>query len=323
MLVILRIVEGDGLVQRPAHRLQDRAFDLVDQPVRIDHLTAVDRRHRAHQARRVRSRGSPRPRWRWRNRPPDSCSAQRQSRSRDSAAAFCPFCQPKPWAAFSMTSRPRAIVEMLQAELDRIGAGDAREFVHETLDREHVVIGAERPHRRNPHRHRRDEVMHHLRVGKFVDRDRVAIAAAFRQRNRLRRRHGETAAPCAGPPASIRRRPAASNGCCSRLRNSSRRSRRCRRATPSASSPSPGRTAPRRAPARASIARARARRAARARSTRRRPRHRRRRYGRNSRSLRHGCSANARRRHAQHFGDALAVGIDTLGVGPDRHRAVD
>ena len=80
---------------------------------------------------------------------------------------------------------------MLQSELDGIGAGEAGEFIHETLDRKHVVIGAERPHRRNPQRHRRDEVMHHLRIGKFVDRDRVAVAAAFRQRQRLRRRHGK------------------------------------------------------------------------------------------------------------------------------------
>ena len=80
---------------------------------------------------------------------------------------------------------------MLQPEFDRIGAGRDRKFIHETLDRKHVVIGAERPHRRNPHRHRRDEVMHHMGVGEFVDRDRVAVAAAFRQRKRLRRRHGE------------------------------------------------------------------------------------------------------------------------------------
>ena len=30
---------------------------------------------------------------------------------------------------------------------DRIGAGRDREFVHETLDRKHIVVGAERPHR--------------------------------------------------------------------------------------------------------------------------------------------------------------------------------
>src|SRR6478736_7760422 len=45
------IVEGNAFIQGPTHRLHDRAFDLVDQPVRIDHLTAVDRRHRANQPR--------------------------------------------------------------------------------------------------------------------------------------------------------------------------------------------------------------------------------------------------------------------------------
>ncbi len=45
------VVEGHAFVQRPAHRLHDRAFDLVDQPVRIDHLAAVDGRHRADQTR--------------------------------------------------------------------------------------------------------------------------------------------------------------------------------------------------------------------------------------------------------------------------------
>ena len=67
--------------------------------------------------------------------------------------------------------------------------------------------------------------MHHMGVGKFVDRDRVAVAAAFRQRHRLGRRHGERLRHVLAPPASIRRRPAASNGCCSRPRNSSRRYR--------------------------------------------------------------------------------------------------
>ena len=192
---------------------------------------------------------------------------------------------------------------MFQPEFDRIGAGGGRQFVHEALDREHVVIGAERAHRRNPQRHRRDEVMHHPGVGEFVDRDRVAVAAAFRQWQRLRAPAPRTAAPCAAPPASNRRRPAASNGCCSRRRNSSRRSRRWRRAAPSTWSPSPGRKAPRHAPARASTARAPARRATRAQSARRRRRHRRRRYGRSSRSPRHG-SAHGGRRHPQHFGDA-------------------
>ena len=73
----------------------------------------------------------------------------------------------------------------------RGGAGQLGEFSHETLDREYVVVGAKRPHRRNPDRHRRDEVMHHMRIGEGVDRDRVAVAAAFRQWQRLRIRHRE------------------------------------------------------------------------------------------------------------------------------------
>ena len=187
-----------------------------------------------------------------------------------------------------MTSRPRGSSRCFS--LNSTGSAPAAigEFIHETLDRKHIVIGAERPHRRNPQRHRRNEVMHHMRVGKCVDRDRVAVAAAFRQWQRLRRAAPRTAAPCAAPPASIRRRPAASNGCCSRPRNSSPRSRRWRRATPSAWSPSPARRAPSHAPARASIAREPARRASRARSAPHRPRHRRRRYGRSIRSPRHG-----------------------------------
>ena len=32
---------------------------------------------------------------------------------------------------------------------------------------------------------------------------------------------------------------------------------------------------------------------------------------------------DARRRHAKHFGDARPVRINTLGMGPDRHRVVD
>src|SRR5947209_8483644 len=34
-------------------------------------------------------------------------------------------------------------------------------------------------------------------------------------------------------------------------------------------------------------------------------------------------TANAGRRHAQHLRDGLAIGIDTLSVGPDGHDAID
>src|SRR6202040_2268109 len=64
---------------------------------------------------------------------------------------------------------PARIVEMSQSEFDRVGAREAGEFVHKTLDRKYIVVGAERPHRGNPYRHGRNEVMHHMRIGEFVD----------------------------------------------------------------------------------------------------------------------------------------------------------
>ena len=118
------VVEGNAFVQRPAHRLHDRAFDLVDQPVRIDHLAAVDRRHRADQTRTAGlavhlNLGS-------------NGAIGRQilvARKGKAEAAILRrlsgrFFHPKPCAAFSITSRPRWIVEMLQPELDRIGTGE-------------------------------------------------------------------------------------------------------------------------------------------------------------------------------------------------------
>jgi long-chain acyl-CoA synthetase len=45
------VIETNAFIQRPAHRLHDRAFDLVDQPIRIDYLTAVDGGDRTHQTR--------------------------------------------------------------------------------------------------------------------------------------------------------------------------------------------------------------------------------------------------------------------------------
>ena len=62
------VVEGDAFVQRPAHRLHDFAFDLVGLAVRIDHLAAVDRSHRANQP-RARSSCRARSRWRWHSKP--------------------------------------------------------------------------------------------------------------------------------------------------------------------------------------------------------------------------------------------------------------
>jgi len=63
-------------------------------------------------------------------------------------------------------------------------------------------------------------------------------------------------------------------------------------------------------------------RAVRARSGPHRPRHRPRRYGRNTGAF-DGMQRTLAGRHSQHFRDTLAIGIDALGMGPHRHRAVD
>ena len=193
-----------------------------------------------------------------------------------------------------MIVAPAHVIEMLQPELDGIGAGGDREFIHEALDRKHVVIGAKRAHRRNAQRHRFDEMMHHLCVREFVDRNGVAIAAALRQRKRLRRgqrerlRHmlGGQHRPRAARPHRMRVAPDVEVPVDDRAVAVERSFQ--------AWSPSPGRTAPRRAPVRASTARERASRATRARPARRRPRHRRRHYGRSIRILRHGSAGRWR-----------------------------
>src|SRR5438067_1396550 len=43
------VVEADAFIQRPTRRLEDRAFHLIDQAVRIDRLPAIDGGDDAHQ----------------------------------------------------------------------------------------------------------------------------------------------------------------------------------------------------------------------------------------------------------------------------------
>ncbi len=163
--------------------------------------------------------------------------------------------------------------------------------------------------------------MHHMRIGEFVDRDGVAIAAAFRQRNRFGRRHGERICHVLGrqhrsgaarphrmgvaPDLEI---PVGDGAVAIERRLQLRHHRR-----------------PERLPGVLLLAH---------------PLHAHGHAGqfaRDQRGVGRGIvgavmavtagafdmdAANARRRHAQHLGDALAVGIDALGVGPDRHRAI-
>ena len=186
---------------------------------------------------------------------------------------------------------------MLQPELDRVGAGGARQFVHEALDREDVHVGAEAAQRRDPQRHLRHEMVDHPRV-----RGSCRAATALRSPPPsgcgigLRRRRRERLSAGAGRGQQIagRARPGrvgVAPDVVLPVGDLAAR-RRARRAPASAS---PGHRAPRHAPARASIARAPAGpgNAHRQRAPHRR-RHRRRRYGRSSPSLPCGCSGSCR-----------------------------
>ena len=112
---------------------------------------------------------------------------------------------------------------MLEPELHRIGAGGRRKLVHEAFDGEDVHVRAQRAQRRDPHRHRRQEVMDHRALGKFIERNGIAVAAAFRHRNRLSAAVRRRAWRDSAPRAASRPAPAGSSGCCSRRRNPSRR----------------------------------------------------------------------------------------------------
>ncbi len=116
------------------------------------------------------------------------------AREREAAPASALLLKTRPAEALGRrihdVDRAR-ILEVPQPEIDRIGLRRSRELVHEAFDREHVVIRAERAQRGHAQRHRGHEVVNDARVLEAVDRNRVAIAAAGRQRQRLGRRRRE------------------------------------------------------------------------------------------------------------------------------------
>jgi len=102
-----RVVETHAFVKRPACRLEDCAFDLVDQTVGIDRLAAVDCGDRTHQPDAAGIPGRLQLQPQLRNRPQGSYNAQ------NAKPWPCPGCrrdegrQPKISDAFVTTSRAR------------------------------------------------------------------------------------------------------------------------------------------------------------------------------------------------------------------------
>jgi hypothetical protein len=80
---------------------------------------------------------------------------------------------------------------MRETELHRIRLRREGKLVHRALDREDVHVGAEGAKSGDPQGHLRNEVMDDLGIGKGIERQRIAITATFRQRQRFRLGRGE------------------------------------------------------------------------------------------------------------------------------------
>ena len=191
-------VEPHVLVQGPAHRLDDAAFDLVGQPVGIDDLPGIGR---GPDARHLDDAG---------------CAIHFNlgyhrnvgghglvARIADAAAAppitlLARF--PGGGLGHGLDHGALALVlDVREAERHRVDAGGGRELVHEGLDRKHVGIGAERAQRRGAHRIFHDQVVRGALAREIVERDGVAVARTVRLRGMARRarplRIGEVPAP--------------------------------------------------------------------------------------------------------------------------------
>ena len=98
---------------------------------------------------------------------------------------------PELLAGHANDRRGARVVQVAKPKFERILLRSARELIHEAFEREDVRVSAERAKRGNAQRHVRNEMMNDARVRKVVERNRVAVAAAFRLRQRLRWRRRE------------------------------------------------------------------------------------------------------------------------------------
>ena len=263
--------------------------------VGVDRLAAVDGGHDAHES-VGRSRGRPRLRRPGRNRRRGSCSARRRSRGRGLRGRLAPLPSRNARAAVAITSRARGSSRCAQAEFapDRRRPPCASSSMKLSIENTFMCAPSERIAETRSGMLRQEMVDDAARWAR-VERNRVAVAAAFGHRDRLRRRRRRTAWPdlAAGeqrrrrsPGASIVRVAphlvVASRRCCRRVERAldldhHRRAERLPAVLLFAHPLHAHRPAGH----------------ARARSARRRRRRRRRRYGRSSPSLRRGCSAPA------------------------------
>src|SRR5262245_61662669 len=173
-----RALEAHRFVQRPAERLHDAPFDLVLDAVGVHDLAAVVRSHGAYHAHA--------PAFAVDLSLAGDCRVRGEvlvARETEAAAAAGLPAVGLPAEALGGGAHHglRAwILEVSEAEGDRIGARSRGELVHEAFDGEDVHVRAQRTKRGHAQRHFGDEVVHHAGVREPVERDRVAIAAAGR-----------------------------------------------------------------------------------------------------------------------------------------------
>ena len=167
--------------QRPADRLHDAAFGLIDHAVRIDDLADIDCSDRA---RHMRIRFQ-----------------RKIDHHRHIAVAILVLREGKAAAAgavalragfpagflggdFDHGARAR-VFQVAQAEFNRVAVRRRGEFVHERFDREHIADGAEPAQGRRAKRLHFDTMRHHALVRQRVNHRRIARHAAAARHRRI------------------------------------------------------------------------------------------------------------------------------------------
>jgi len=138
-----RPIERHLLVQRPARRLHDAALDLVAQPVGIHDLAAVHRSNGTYEAdaatvridRDFRGHGAI----------GGAVLIARESEAPAPPGRRLRIRPAEPFGRELNDGSGARILEMLEAKLHGVCARRLRELVHESFEREHIEVGAERP----------------------------------------------------------------------------------------------------------------------------------------------------------------------------------
>ena len=161
------------LLQNPAGRLNNPALNLVQNTVRIDHASAINRRHHADDANGFSDGDLG-----------DHCrvitdifvagKADANTRRPITLTPWLPAC----FGHHGVNHRMCAfIVEMPKAKFNRVDLCGCSQFVHERFDRKDIDIGAQGTQRGGANGHGRDGVVTHIFCREIVIRHGIALAS--------------------------------------------------------------------------------------------------------------------------------------------------